>query len=874
VDVTKKALAAVSTLMVALSGVYLVQGIQQHNASTEAAIRAEEAAIDATVADVERHVYEVYRRRLRYLVRSDAELREALAARDRDRLLARASTLLADLREENPSVHAWSFVLPDGTVFLRTQDPSSFGDNILASRPAIGEVNRTRGPAAGLDIGRHGPMYWVTEPVVHDGVYVGATELGLDTAQLMGVLNDRFHAHVAIVVPAGRWEKAFLVKDGYRVIGDQVLLAQRGSPFQQIPDEQIAASSGQQVRVHDRDFVLHHATVLNDFRGEPMASIVLLQDVTDRLEARRSFVIWGTVFTAALVIVCFFALYGSFRILIGRLEASLGANRRTNEELARARDELEQRVVERTEDLTNANLALDRQRHFLQTVIEAIATPFCVIDARTRQVVLANTAANPAGGELSLCHQLFHDNKDACSADAASCPVATVRTTKKPTTVEHVHQTGGVARTIQVHAYPVLDAAGEVVQVIEYSLDVTAAKAADKVRRNLERQLRNARQMEAIGKLAGGIAHDFNNILATIFGNAELVRYALPPDSDGHDSVEEILQAGRRAKTLVEQILAFGRPGDAERKPLLLHLVVKDVLKMLSTTVPAHVTIRDHIQSCDPVLSDTIQIHQVVMNLCHNAFHAMRDQNDGVMTVSLTPVTLPRDVPTDDVSHLAPGAYVKLEVSDTGCGIDEATIERIFDPYFTTRGKGEGTGLGLAIVRGIVQSSGGDVFVQSELGAGSTFRVLLPQCPPGTVAGDSSYPSELPGPVELPRGSESILLVDDEAPVLTATETLLRRLGYDVIAFTDSPKAWKHFSEDPERFDLVIMDMIMPNLPGDQLAQRMLERRPDLRILLITGFSETIDAEQALAMGMREFLMKPVLEADLARAVRRVLDTP
>jgi signal transduction histidine kinase/CheY-like chemotaxis protein len=873
VDVTKKALAAVSTMMLALSGVYLVQGIQQHNANIDAAIRAEEAAIEATVADVERHVYEVYRRRLHYLVRSDGELRSAFAAADRDRLLERTSVLFADLREENPSVHAWSFNLPDGTVFLRVQDPSSLGDNILRSRPAIAEVHRTRTPAAGLDIGRHGPMYWVTEPVVHEGVYLGATELGLDTAQLMSVLNERFQAHVAIVVPVGRWEKAFLVKDGYRVIGDQVLLAQPDSPFQQLHD-QANSPSGQRLRVREREFVLHHATDLADFRGEPTASILFLQDITDRIEARRSFVLWGTAFTAALLLVCFLALYASFRVLIGRLEASLAANLRANDELERARGELEQRVVTRTKDLSNAHRAIEQQHAFLRTVIEAITTPLCVIEARTHRVVLANKAANPAGADISHCHQLFHDRDNACPAEGIPCPVSTVETTKEPTTVEHVHKVDGELRTIQVHAYPVFDSAGEVVQVIEYSLDVTEAKTAERVRTNLERQLRNARQMEAIGKLAGGIAHDFNNILATIFGNAELVRYALPPDSEGHDSVEEILQAGRRAKALVEQILAFGRPDDAERRPLQIHLVVMDVLKMLRATIPATITFREHIQDCKPVLSDTIQIHQVVMNLCHNACHAMREQADGILTVSLTPVSLPEATPFQDLSHLAPGAYVKLEVSDTGCGIEDAALERIFDPYFTTKRKGEGTGLGLAIVRGIVQSSGGDVRVQSEPGAGSTFQVFLPECPPGTVAGDSSYPSALPAPAELPGGSETILLVDDEAPVLTATETLLRRLGYEVIAFTDSREAWKRFADAPDGFDLVITDMSMPNLSGDQLARQMIELRPGLRIVLITGFSETVDADRALEIGMREFLMKPVLEADLAATVRRALDTP
>ena len=382
--------------------------------------------------------------------------------------------------------------------------------------------------------------------------------------------------------------------------------------------------------------------------------------------------------------------------------------------------------------------------------------------------------------------------------------------------------------------------------------------------RRLERQLRQAQKMEAIGTLAGGIAHDFNNILSAILGYTELARNSLIDGTKAKADFEEVLKAGHRAKDLVKQILTFSRQAAGEPVPLQMSLVIKEVLKLLRSSLPTTIEMRQDITASGKVLADPTQIHQVVMNLCTNAYHAMGEEG-GVLEIKLSEVVLDPEFAAQ-LPDLSPGPYMLLTVGDTGHGIDKAIMTRIFEPYFTTKEMDRGTGLGLSMVHGIVTSYGGAITVDSEPGEGTTFHVYLPMIE--HVEEMDAVEAEKP----LPTGHERILLVDDDPVVADIGKKMLERLGYEVACRTSSADALGLFGKKPDYFDLVICDMVMPQMAGDKLARELMRIQPGIPIIVCTGFSERISAEKAAAMGIRGFLMKPVLMKEMAETVRNILD--
>ncbi|MDH5299277.1 MAG: DUF3365 domain-containing protein, partial [Desulfobulbaceae bacterium] len=351
----------------------------------------------------------------------------------------------------------------------------------------------------------------------------------------------------------------------------------------------------------------------------------------------------------------------------------------------------------------------------------------------------------------------------------------------------------------------------------------------------LEKQLRQAQKMEAVGTLAGGIAHDFNNILSAIIGFTELAKDDLPATSGTAEKLDNVLEAGTRAKELVRQILAFSRRTEQCREPVQPRLIIKEAVKLLRATIPTTIEIRQILADHDStVTADPTQLHQLVMNLCTNAYHAMRERG-GILEVRLNDVMI--DETGAKAMELAPGPYLQLAVSDTGCGMDKEMVERIFEPYFTSKEMGQGTGLGLAVVHGIVKGHNGHVGVDSTPDRGTTVTVHLPHASMPSAAA----PSESTEGTDQPTGRERILVVDDEELVTSLNRHILERLGYRVTTLTDSSEALALFSSNPDQFDLVITDMNMPVISGAELAAQLLTIRPDIRIILATGYSEVID---------------------------------
>lgn len=392
--------------------------------------------------------------------------------------------------------------------------------------------------------------------------------------------------------------------------------------------------------------------------------------------------------------------------------------------------------------------------------------------------------------------------------------------------------------------------------------DITERKRAEQEQAEMETRVRQSQKMEAIGTLAGGIAHDFNNILSVILGYTELAL-----DEEDHDKrsqdLEQVRLGAERAKELVKQILAFSRRTDHESQPLRIAVVIKEALKMLRAAIPTTIEIRQAIATDSTVLADPTQIQQIIMNLCTNAYHAMRE-NGGTLGVSLDEIEIRGE--DEGYGELVPGRYLKLDVSDTGCGISPEIQEKIFEPYFTTKKIGEGTGLGLAVVHGIVKSHKGHITVYSEPGRGATFHVYLP-----LIEEEAAQVAVKETIADLPGQGEHVLFVDDEAQIREFVDRLLSLQGYQVTTFTTGVQALEAFQANPDHFDLVITDMTMPSMTGAELAQKILGIRPDLPIILCTGQSELINREKALAMGVCAYLNKPATKHDFLSTIRKAL---
>ena len=398
---------------------------------------------------------------------------------------------------------------------------------------------------------------------------------------------------------------------------------------------------------------------------------------------------------------------------------------------------------------------------------------------------------------------------------------------------------------------------------LSYTWEIVKQKRHEEENHQVEGRLKQAQKMEAIGTLAGGIAHDFNNILGVILGYTEMAHEDAPPGSELEKDLEKVLAASHRARDLVRQILAFSRQANVERMPMKIQPLVKEGLKMLRASIPTTISITANIDpQAGVILADPTQIHQILINLCTNAYHAM-ESSGGELSVSLQPAKVSAD--QQEALGLAPGNYIKLAVSDTGVGIGPDVIGKIFDPYFTTKEVSKGTGMGLAIIHGIMQEYGGAITVSSKMGEGTTFEAYFPEVERETAADE-------PADDETPKGRERILFVDDEKLLADMGKEMLERLGYQVTVRRSGVEALAVFQNGPEAFDLVITDQTMPLMTGSDLARRMLQIRPDIPIILCTGYSNLIDEVSAKAIGIREFTLKPLTMETIATLIRQVLE--
>ena len=500
----------------------------------------------------------------------------------------------------------------------------------------------------------------------------------------------------------------------------------------------------------------------------------------------------------------------------------------------------------------------------LQAIFETVQAGIVIIDKESRRIVEANPIARQLIGLSrtkligSECHQSI------CTANRGQCPVLDLG--------QGLDNSGQMLRQVCGNELPILKSVVELelngrACLLESFLDISKRVEDEQERLKLQGQLRQAQKMEAIGTLAGGIAHDFNNLLQSILGYAGLLLHALPEKSEHHQFAEAIKTAGVSAAALIKQILTFSRHREHEQTPLQLQYLLKEALKLLRATLPSTIAIEQQIDmQCNSVLADSTEIHQIIMNLGTNAYHAMRE-NGGTLTVKLDMVEVDQPLMSEAPELITGEKYVRLIVSDTGHGMDQHTRQRIFEPYFTTKEKGEGTGLGLAIIHGIIKSCQGAISVRSTLGEGATFTLFFPVLRQLSTLPEHAKRKDN----EVPEINAKVLFVDDAELNVILGERVLKQIGCKVMALNDSRDALDVFRAVPEKFDLVITDQTMPYLTGLDLAKKMLAIRPDIPIIMLTGHSDLVDEQRAKAAGIAKFLMKPLNMEELAQAMAEIL---
>jgi PAS domain S-box-containing protein len=506
-------------------------------------------------------------------------------------------------------------------------------------------------------------------------------------------------------------------------------------------------------------------------------------------------------------------------------------------------------------------LRLEKERY--QSILKTAMNGFCLLDKDGRFLEVNDMYCMMSGYSVEdLKNMAIFDLEDPEHPNNLKAHIKTIIKKRKARfETRHRHKDGYF---VDVEASVSYEPSGDG-RFVAFIRDITERKQAEAQRKELENQLHQAQKMEVLGTLAGGIAHDFNNILYPIMGFTEMLLDTVPEDSDFKQSLQQILKASLRAADLVQQILTFSRQSETELVPVKIQLIIKDALKLMRASLPATISIHPDInKKCGMVLASPTHIHQIAMNLMTNAFHAMEDKG-GTLSVSLSEVM----ITIEDIKDLDvyPGRYALYSVADTGHGIEKHILEKIFDPYFTTKQAGKGTGLGLAVVHGIVKSYGGDIRVSSEPGHGAVFDVYLPVMDSADLVNAMSK-----DPLQVSGGNEHILLVDDEETILRMERKMLERLGYRVTTRTNSVEALELFRGASDEFDLVITDMTMPDMTGEAFAAELKKIRKEIPVILCTGFSSKISLGTAEALGVESFLMKPVVKGELLKTIRTLLD--
>ncbi len=825
-----------------------------------------------------------YEDRLQSLVLKNTDIVGALARRDRQALARSGLPLFNLLYRENADVFRMCFVLPDNTAFLHFQYPHQGEERMTGSHPLLVTVNRTRKRMNGFEAGSQGIFFTVAQPVFQGERYIGFLQLSIRINMVLGQVRNYLGTPCAVLLNREQAAKVAETPNDRIPLASGVLFP-CGDQFFLRRDGGLTSVAGEwRMTVDSGLYGVFPALVLRDARGRTIGSLLVALDLDPLVIAHRQALYMVAGGGAFLLLVAALVLFFGFGRLIDRVT---GINRRlektsreqgaemerlaaeldgVKEELARAT----KRLGEEKQRCLAAKRALEQSADEWTRTFDAIKECVLILDTdlfilkanRAASLVLDKDREQIKGVH---CYTLFAGRETPCPV----CPVRDVLHDGRPHEIEIEQPYLG--RTFLVSCAPVT-VEGELVGFVYTAKDISR-------QRSLERQLVQVQKMEAIATLAGGIAHDFNNILGAILGNADLLLYRLPQEKDdgsgGGDPslgfrevaehVRAIKRAGTRAKELVSQILAFSRQSTSRRRNVVITPVIKEAAKLLHSSLPAYIEVKTDIaQDIGQIYADPTQVHQILMNLCTNAAQAIGDR-PGTIEIILQEIEAG---PAERLRYpeLKEGRYVVLTVKDTGRGMSAEVMERIFDPFFTTRQVGEGTGMGLAVLHGIVVAHDGVIDVRSEEGRGSVFSVFFPRV-------EDADGVETDTITAMPRGTETILFVDDEEDIVRMRTRMLEFLGYTVLAAGSPEQALAICRQEGDRLDLVITDHSMPGMSGLQLAAEITKIRRDLPIILCSGYSEAVTTEEARKVGIQRFLNKPLDMRLLATAIRELLST-
>ena len=493
------------------------------------------------------------------------------------------------------------------------------------------------------------------------------------------------------------------------------------------------------------------------------------------------------------------------------------------------------------------------------TILNSIDATVYAVDMETHEILFMNQyMIESFGRDMTgeICWEAYRGESEEC----AHCPIdKLIDENGNPKDVYTWQTKNPITQKWYINYDRAIEWTDGRMVKIQIATDITELKS-------MEEELRQAHKMESIGTISGGIAHDFNNILGIIIGNTELAMDDVPEWNPARHNLEEIKTASMRAREIVKQLLSFSRKTEQAKKIIRILPIIKESIKLIRASIPTTIEIQLEVDDTKGVIeADPTQIHQILINMCTNAAHAM-DENGGIMTIRLSEIVLD-DLSRHQFQGVESGACIQLTIADTGIGIDNSIAGNIFDPYFTTKEIGKGSGMGLAVVHGIVNNHKGAITVYSEPGQGTTFKILFPSVGKEPIQEDKSADIS-------PTGNEKILIVDDEEALAEMGAAMLERLGYNVATEVNPVQALNLIKDDPSRFDLIITDMTMPHLTGDQFSKKVIEMNPELPIILCTGFSHKINRETALGVGICQYLEKPLTKTKLAKVVREVLSRP
>ncbi len=891
-NIKNRTVFTVCIVLFTLSGFFLHQGISQQTIALKDSLNKEEKHIDTIVNAVLRYSLSPYLTRIQHIEEAHPPIIAAFAARNREDLLTQASHEFEVLQQENQYFHALDFTLPDGTVFLRVQQPDLHGDNISESREIISQVGSTKQTAAGFDIGKHGAIYWIAHPLYKDDQYIGIMEFGISAQQLTDAIKKRLHTEVTIAINAEVWQKAVFNQGDVRKVGHYFLATEGKDLYREFPASLDLEQNHQQVTFNNTTNLIHSRSALRNYRGEAIGKIIVLQDISEKLSTKRKFIIHSVLITVTLVGAALLIISLTIHRLVGKLELSVEENHQAKEELQQAHDALELRVDTRTSELAEANTILQQeiqerslaeernleQREFLQNIIESLTNPFYVIDAETHEIVLANHAAyalTTRPKEGLTCHAMTHDRDTPCTGEEHNCALAEVKLSKRPVQVEHIHcDSNGEGSYFEVYAYPIFDRNGNVKQVIEYNVDITERKKNEEEKKKIWAQLLQSQKMEAVGMLAGGVAHDFNNILTAIIGNVQLATLKANTEvaANIRKHLDQIMTSADRASALVRQLLLFSRKNSIvdEYPPTNINKTIKNIREMLNRLIGEDITITLELAAdLTMTRADQGNIEQALTNLVVNARDAMPDGGEIIISTKNTFIT---DNQEKQISKSKSGHYVVLSVTDTGSGINQNDLAHIFDPFFSTKPEGKGTGLGLAIVYGIAKQHGGWVNAYSELKQGTIFNIYLPQTSATNDDKETTTAAQQPT-VPLVGNDRLVLLIEDEKDVMEIALKILEDRGFRVLSAENIATARAIFAQEKEHLHLVFSDVALPDGNGVNLAHDFLTEIPQLKILMTSGYPDHRSRRGDIHEQKLRFIQKPYGIEELEQAISDTLGT-